>query len=662
MLQAIRSKVGSWVVKILFFVLILSFAVWGIGDMMQEGPPDDTVATVGEMSIDSSRVETAFRNEIQRIRQNFGITLDSATAARMGLLDDTLDRIVDESVMARAASEAGFNVPNEMLIGMLRNQPAFQDQAGNFSPLQFQQTLAASGMTEDQYLATLRQAVGRSQMLAPIANATAAPDVLVNDLFSYEQESRDIEYMIFEASDFGGVNDPDQLTLRSFHAENPELFQAPAYRTLSTVILSGNELADEIAVSEQDIEDRYDQQMDQYTTAERRSFEQVLLDDEDTAADFAQVARDSADLDEALQTAGLDASITPFSEQQRSDIAFDVLAEAVFSTPDDEVGDPVESPFGWHVFKVTEVQDDSVQPLDDVRDEIRSEIQLDRALDRLFQDANRLEDALAAGLSLDEAADETGLSVRTIGPVDAEGRRPDGTEVDDIPAVSDIVQTGFSLSIGETSGLEDLENNVFYVVRADEQRPPETRPFDDVRELAAEEWRAAERRRLMAEAAETAHESASNAPSEFGRIASNAQADQESESGLRRNQSHQLLSQDVISDLFAASQDDILLSIGEDQALVVRLTAIHEADPEDDADGLAEIRDRVRNQIGNDLVSQFTIAWRGQFDVEVNRERLLERLGLADVDLSAEPDLPTDAVGSDIAGDGAAQPMAQPIQ
>ena len=35
MLQALRSTVGSWIVKILFVLLILSFGVWGIGDIFR---------------------------------------------------------------------------------------------------------------------------------------------------------------------------------------------------------------------------------------------------------------------------------------------------------------------------------------------------------------------------------------------------------------------------------------------------------------------------------------------------------------------------------------------------------------------------------------------------------------------------------------------------
>ncbi|HSK39177.1 MAG TPA: SurA N-terminal domain-containing protein, partial [Arenibaculum sp.] len=50
MLQALRSKVGSWVVKILFVLLIASFGVWGVGDVFR-GQVSTTVAEVGDAEI-----------------------------------------------------------------------------------------------------------------------------------------------------------------------------------------------------------------------------------------------------------------------------------------------------------------------------------------------------------------------------------------------------------------------------------------------------------------------------------------------------------------------------------------------------------------------------------------------------------------------------------
>ena len=51
MLEAIRSRATSIVVKILFILLIISFGAWGIGDMIRSGTSVTKVAEVGPVEI-----------------------------------------------------------------------------------------------------------------------------------------------------------------------------------------------------------------------------------------------------------------------------------------------------------------------------------------------------------------------------------------------------------------------------------------------------------------------------------------------------------------------------------------------------------------------------------------------------------------------------------
>src|SRR4029077_19911526 len=65
MLQAIRSKAGSFGVKGLFVLLILIFGIWGIGDIFRSRPTDTVIATVGDQSIQAEDLQTAMRRELE---------------------------------------------------------------------------------------------------------------------------------------------------------------------------------------------------------------------------------------------------------------------------------------------------------------------------------------------------------------------------------------------------------------------------------------------------------------------------------------------------------------------------------------------------------------------------------------------------------------------
>src|SRR5260370_14561957 len=63
-LQAIRSRAGSLVVKLLFGLLILTFGVWGIGDIFRNRPTETVIVTVGDQKIHGQELQAAVRREL----------------------------------------------------------------------------------------------------------------------------------------------------------------------------------------------------------------------------------------------------------------------------------------------------------------------------------------------------------------------------------------------------------------------------------------------------------------------------------------------------------------------------------------------------------------------------------------------------------------------
>ena len=85
MLQAFRSKAGSLFIKVLFGILILSFAAWGIGDMFRQWGSETAVATVGSTEINPQRFQEAVRQEVAAFSRNTGMQLDVSQAKQFGL-------------------------------------------------------------------------------------------------------------------------------------------------------------------------------------------------------------------------------------------------------------------------------------------------------------------------------------------------------------------------------------------------------------------------------------------------------------------------------------------------------------------------------------------------------------------------------------------------
>ena len=86
----------------------------------------------------------------------------------------------------------------------------------------------------------------------------------------------------------------------------------------------------------------------------------------------------------------------------------------------------------------TGVEPGESRPLDEVRDELRAALAQERAADLAFERANQVEDALAGGATLEEAAKRFGLGYAAI-RTDASGNGPDGKRVE-LPVIEDVAR------------------------------------------------------------------------------------------------------------------------------------------------------------------------------------------------------------------------------
>ena len=79
MRKAGQTAVGKVIATIFFGALIVSFAIWGIGDIFR-ATPASTVAEVGSTSISVDQVRNAYTNEMQRLGRQFRTVITAEQA------------------------------------------------------------------------------------------------------------------------------------------------------------------------------------------------------------------------------------------------------------------------------------------------------------------------------------------------------------------------------------------------------------------------------------------------------------------------------------------------------------------------------------------------------------------------------------------------------
>ncbi len=146
--------------------------------------------------------------------------------------------------------------------------------------------------------------------------------------------------------------------------------------------------------------------------------------------------------------------------------------------PESEIGDlsdSFENPAGFHLVELLGRRDESTIPFEEARIGIRAELVVERKKERTAELAGGLLGAIAAGRSLDEAAEELGWSVEETGSF----RR--GDFVPGLGQGTEAVGFGFGAGVGEFSGVLDAGDAVV-VVEVLEREAATRDAFEEVRD------------------------------------------------------------------------------------------------------------------------------------------------------------------------------------
>jgi peptidyl-prolyl cis-trans isomerase D len=138
MRKAGQTVVGKAIATIFFGALIVSFAIWGIGDIFRVTPAS-TVAEVGSTSISVNQVRTAYTNELQRLGRQFRTVISPEQARAFGLDRQVVDNLVTEAVLAEQAKQMGLSVSDELVAASIVNNPTFKGADGQFNRALFDQ-------------------------------------------------------------------------------------------------------------------------------------------------------------------------------------------------------------------------------------------------------------------------------------------------------------------------------------------------------------------------------------------------------------------------------------------------------------------------------------------------------------------------------------------
>ncbi len=619
MLQKMRTSTGSWIAKGILGLLVLSFLGWGVADYTTTGGSGNTVAEVGDREISFTEFYTSYQRFLQG-QQLGGIEPEVARQLRLG--ETVLRGMTTRMLYEVEASRLDLTASDRMVLAEIEKRPAFQGAGGTFNRLQFENVLRQNGLSEAAMVELIRKDIGRGQLIGAVTAGSAAPTALIDRLFTHFGERRSAEFIQIPISGVTVPEVPDDAALQAFYEERKEDFRRPELRGITYVLISPEAVAETMEIPEADLLAAYEDRKDELSQPEQRSISQILFNTEDAAQAAAQALRD-VPLDELdARITELDLQMIPLGDFTRQQVPNESLANAAFDLPGTGVSGAFEGAFGWSLVVVTDIQAGSEPTLQDVREMLSRDLALDRAYDEVFSRGSQLEDAFAQGMSLAEAGEAIGIEANIIQAVDATGRGPDGTPLEDLPEGLTFLRTAFEsvTQEGDISFLETTESNAMFMLRVDDITPSAIPNFGSVRDEVVAAWIDDARYQAAEQQAEALVARLGDGE-DMAQIATELGVETDRIEGFNRagqGPSGTRITDVLAQELFRIEPGNGAFAIDGDAFVIARLTGITPAEQASDPAFKDNLADAVTGGMVNDLIEQLGAALEKSIEIEIH--------------------------------------------
>lgn len=491
MLDGMRRHKGwlKWSLAIVVLAFIALIPGVGLTPMGGDAPlPTNVLARVGDHEITVAEFQQRYQAQLQNYRLQSSGEVSEEVLRSLGIDRQILQQMVSGYAALSEAERLGLSVTDAEVRQQILSLPVLQEDGQFVGEENYRRFLSLQRppMTPAQFEKLVRDDIMRERLATAITDWIAVTDEEIAEEHRRRNEKVKVEVVAFHGEDYREQVEVTDEEIQALYDEAPLAYEEPEKRKLRFLLIDESAIFESITPTDDEVQQYYDANIGQYTTPGRVQASQILLrtanQDEGEVearaaelvaeardgADFAELAREHSD-DEATASNGGD--LGPITRgrvlPEIEAVAFDLSAG--------DISDPVKSALGFHIIRVTEKEEETRQPLEEVREAIENTLKNERATER----ATALGRAIAAEVTtpedLERAASARGLELQESNFVAA------GEPILGLGFAPQVSQRAFQIEPGVVEGPIPTPTGPAFIVVTDQQDPV-IPPLEEVRE------------------------------------------------------------------------------------------------------------------------------------------------------------------------------------
>lgn len=466
----------SWLGKLVLLLVLAPMAFLGVQSFSGGGISANEVVKVGDTSISLDSYNDELNAQKQELRQQ----VDASLINDKVLADKVLQGMIDRALLQNQASFLGLTISDEAISRLLQAEPSFHDENGQFSEDKFAAYLQQNRINKNILFANFRTQLGLRQLTGSILQTAIYSDDDIAKLIDLQTKSREVWVLRHAWQDFADKVSISDDEIASYYKTNQTMLIKPETVLLSYITLN----PDTITVPEptdDELQAEYQTYLKEQGLAGKSELAQILITGDD-AQNRAKQLKDKLNAGESFESLAKEQSDDPSGQNGGAIGAFNPAVfgddagavQAVIDKTDvGAISEPVQTAFGYHIFKVLKKETPSFESL---KEDVTKQAQTRKRQNAIDELIAKIDGMAVDGVGLTDIAKQANVPVHTIKDYTAK----DNTSELSMPLVVSAVFDGNLIAEQAVSPHLKVGDKVIWV-QPSEHQPSKQLSQDDAR-------------------------------------------------------------------------------------------------------------------------------------------------------------------------------------
>ena len=471
MLSNIRNKSKGWIAYLIIGLITIPFALFGIQSYIG-GSSNSIVASVDGEEILLTTYYTKLNIEQRNLQQQYGSNYSAEidTALRQMVIEG----MIQEKLLDNYANSLELVTLDEEVRAFILANELFQVE-GVFSEERYNQLLRLNSYTPLSYEESQAKLMKQEQLKRNLVHSAFLTSQQVEKIKALAGQQRYASFIVLSTEKYmDQVSVTQDQVVEYFDTNQSSFVELPKIK-VNYIELSLDDIKEQEAADEETLRSFYDDNKEIFTNPEQRSAQHILVEERELAESLLEEIQQGADFSELARIHSIDAS----SKDSGGDLGYferDIMVpefdEVVFEMGIGELSEVVETDYGYHIIRLTEIEPEYSKSFEESREQLASLHQKKAAQQKLYSLQEELGN-LAYEDPLDLVAEQLNLELES-----SDYFSRTSTEYEEqfvATAYSDLV-----LNEGENSDVIELAQDRFIVMNLADQIPERQKTLDEV--------------------------------------------------------------------------------------------------------------------------------------------------------------------------------------